>query len=287
MKWLQISIACAREQIHHIEEVLFFYGAESVDISDLEFNPIYENQVGEIIFWDSCRIKAIFNPKINIYQLKKSLKNLCSNIDQNFFEDRDWIEEFNKNLKSSFLGKRLYVCPSNCNKFIGIGVKTLKLDPGLAFGSGTHDTTTLCLNFIDKFSFEEKITIDYGCGSGILAIAMALLGAKEVHAIDIDKIALDVTEFNSRNNKCIDKIKTDYAIKDDIAADLIIANILLDTLINSKEIFFKSLKNNGVLVLTGILRSQLEAIYKHYLDKFKLNNIFYEHEWCLIELIKT
>ena len=164
----------------------------------------------------------------------------------------------------------------------------IRLDPGRAFGTGTHETTKLCFNFLDDFKFTENLKmIDYGCGSGILSLVAAALGCKQITAIDNDPLALEITEKNVATNSWqkVITVATLENIKME-KCDLLIANILLEALVSLKAIFSKLVRKNGFLVLSGITTSQREALISSYDAEFEKQEIKILNDWCMLVFSK-
>ena len=162
------------------------------------------------------------------------------------------------------------------------------MDPGLAFGSGSHETTHLCLEYLDSSNLKELTVIDYGCGSGILSIAALSLGAKNVIAVDIDPQAIIATKENAKINNVDKKISiVSSDILADTEADLLIANILSNPLMTLRDKFIELIKSNGRIVISGIMKNQLLEVSKHYEEFCNIVDIKERNKWCLIELIKS
>ena len=181
-------------------------------------------------------------------------------------EDKDWVREWMKDYHAICFGKRLWICPSWQQPPEPKAVN-LMLDPGLAFGSGTHPTTTLCMRWLDGQELTDKTIIDYGCGSGVLAVAALLLGATSAHCVDIDPQALIATIDNANRNK-LDLANIHTAIPKDFdtstTAEVVIANILATPLIELSELIASLVQPNGDLILSGILPQQADMVMQAY-----------------------
>jgi ribosomal protein L11 methyltransferase len=180
-------------------------------------------------------------------------------------------------------GHNLWICPSWHSPPDPLATNII-LDPGLAFGSGTHTTTSLCLRWLDQYAPQGSKVIDYGCGSGVLAIAAALLGAETVHAVDHDQQAIIATSANSLRNAIAKNTLKTYlpTTMPKVKADLLLANILAQPLIDLAGSFSKKLKPEGRIVLSGFLENQLEPITKLYNRWFIMDNPTIEKEWVLL-----
>ena len=193
MHWNQISFEVNKLEADLASEVLIDHGSISISYSDAQDNAIFEPPIGETPLWEFIRITALFQSEVNTKLIINSLSEIC-NIKVNDvikLEDKIWEEECQKYFSSMQFGKKLWVCPSwELKHSIPSDAIIINMDPGLAFGTGTHQTTSLCLEFLDENPPISSDVIDFGCGTGILAIAAAKLGAKRVIAIDNDPQAV-------------------------------------------------------------------------------------------------
>ena len=284
MHWNQISFEVNKQEADLVSEVLLGLGSLSISYCDSQDNPIFEPPVGQTPLWESILITALFKSEVDINQVADKLSESC-NIkinDSLKVEDKIWEEECQKDFPSMQFGKNLWVCPSwDSKNVIPKDAIVIKMDPGLAFGTGTHQTTSLCLEFLDKNPPLGATVIDFGCGTGILAIAAAKLGAKTVSAIDNDPQAISASENNVKKNHCEDIVKTFHTAEQLklMRCDLLLANILANPLIELESLFSKIVKPNGTIVLSGILEEQVEKVLDCYAKNF--NNIKTENkgEW--------
>jgi len=288
LRWYKVELAVSRANAIPLEEILVAIGAISISMTNKSKKDIYEPGVGETPLWELINISALFEQKTIEKDITSAL-NLIEYFDLSIseLEETNWIESYQKNFQPIKFGKNLYVVPSweKSNKFDD--KTSIKMDPGLAFGSGSHETTHLCLEYLDSSNLKELTVIDYGCGSGILSIASLLLGAKYTIASDIDPQALKATKENSINNKVIDRIEI---VKPDlipnIKIDLLIANILSKTLINLRNNFSNLLESNAKLILSGIMKNQLKEVIDYYEKFFTMQSVKYKNDWCLVEFLK-
>jgi len=288
LRWYKAELVCSRVNANTLEEILVAIGAISISMTNKSKKDIYEPGVGETPLWDLINISALFEQKI----LKKDIASALnlieySDLSISELEETNWIESYQKNFQPIKFGKNLYVVPSweESNKFAD--KTSIKMDPGLAFGSGSHETTHLCLEYLDSSNLKKLTVIDYGCGSGILGIAALSLGAKNVIAVDIDPQAIIATKENAKINN-VDK-KISIVSPDSLAdteADLLIANILSNPLMTLRDKFIELIKSNGRIVISGIMNKQLQEVIKHYEDFCNIVDIKERNKWCLIELIK-
>jgi len=288
LRWYKVELAGTRANASTIEEILVAIGAISISMTNKSKKDIYEPGVGETPLWELINISALFEQKILEKDIASALNLIeYSNLSISELEETNWIESYQKNFQPIKFGKNLYVIPSweESNKFDDKTI--IRMDPGLAFGSGSHETTHLCLEYLDSSNLKELTVIDYGCGSGILGIATLLLGAKNVIAVDIDPQAIIATKENAKVNnvdKKISIVSSDSLA--DIEADILIANILSNPLMTLRDKFIELIKSNGRIVISGIMKKQLQEVSKHYEEFCNIVDIKERNKWCLIELLK-
>ena len=291
MDWIQLSLQTDQDKAYFVSEVLMGFGSLSISYSDAYDEAIYDPPVGKTHLWKSVIINALFAPDVNQAYIKSSLQELCGieTLEYRTIKERIWEDECKKDYHAMRFGKQLWTCPSWENQTnLPDEAIVINIDPGLAFGTGTHQTTQLCLEYLDKYPPIGLQVIDFGSGTGVLAIAAAKLGAKSVIAFDNDPQAITATKQNLQKNKCenIVKIRTTVNAKNYNVCDLLVANILANPLIELAPTFNNLLKQDGVLVLSGILIDQCENIlncYSQYLDNLE---VLKKDEWCLVSGIK-
>lgn len=285
MQWIQLIIPCSRLYSADVESAALEAGALSVTLQDAADQPILEPAVGETPLWDDCVMTALFSSKIDTNNVNEQMTTYLSgtiNARWEQLEDKDWSQEWKQHFQPLKCGDRLWICPS----WIAppdLNAVNLILDPGLAFGTGSHPTTHLCLRWLDQQDLKGKIVIDYGCGSGILGIAALLLGAKQVIAVDNDPQALLASRDNAqRNNIAASRLST--YLPDDvpttICADVMVANILASPLISLAPKLCAMTKPKGLLCLAGLLENQIDAVSKPYLEQFTFSSPSIESEWA-------
>jgi len=288
LRWYKVELACSRANANILEEILVAIGAISISMTNKSKKDIYEPGVGETPLWNLLNISALFEQKILEKDIASALNFIeYSNLSISELEEINWIESYQKNFQPIKFGKNLYVVPlwEESSKFDD---KTrIKMNPGLAFGSGSHETTHLCLEYLDSSNLKESTVIDYGCGSGILGIAALSLGAKNVIAVDIDPQAIIATKENAKINN-VDKKISIFSLDNlaDIESDLLIANILSNPLMTLRDKFIDLIKPSGRIVISGIMKKQLLEVSKHYEEFCNIVDIKERNKWCLIELIK-
>lgn len=290
MQCLQVSIAAARDDVPLLEEAVLSRGAVSVSLVDAADTPLYEPGVGETPLWQRVIVRALFSADRDAAQLLVDLGKACAKIEPSdcrveLLEDKDWLRSWMDAYEPLCIGERLWVCPSwkpippQCTV-------PLRLDPGLAFGTGTHPTTALCLEWLDGQDCVAKTVLDYGCGSGILALAAALLGATQVHAIDNDPQALSATRDNAERNNVAEQINI-IAAGDpsclSLQTDIVLANILAAPLIELAPLLQLLLAPGGMLVLSGLLESQVAAVQRAYAATIVFADPVARQQWVRLE----
>ena len=287
MSWKQISFEVKKSETDLISEVLMGLGSLSITYSDAQDDAIYEPPVGQTPLWDSVKVNALFSSEVNQKSIETSILKICNIVVIETLElkDRVWEDECKKDFPSMRFGKRLWVCPSwdTETKFSNDSL-VINMDPGLAFGTGTHQTTSLCLEYLDSNPPENLQVIDFGCGTGVLAIAAAKLGAKSVVAIDNDPQAVLSSKENVAKNNYENIISTFHSIdqKEGIECDLLIANILANPLIELEPLFSDLVCSNGKLLLSCILKEQVDKVIRCYSINFSNIEVANKGEWFRI-----
>lgn len=271
MNWLQCFIDIPRQQAEQYEDLLLALGASSVTYRDAADQPLFEPGPGEIALWDNVQLVGLFTEDFEEETLRAQLAaEFGTALPPVHFEpledqvwERAWIEHF----QPMAFGKRLWIYPSWAD-VPDDGSVILRLDPGLAFGTGTHPTTALCLEWLDAQNMSCKTVIDYGCGSGILAIAALLLDAESALCVDNDPQALTATQDNAQQNHCAEKLRMKLVETTgeplDAQADVVLANILAGPLRELAPLIAPLVKPGGDLVLSGILAEQAEDVMNAY-----------------------
>ena len=287
MIWKQISFEVKKSETDLVSEVLMGLGSVSITYSDALDDAIYEPPVGQTPLWDNVKVNALFSSEVNQKSIETSISDICNIvvIDTVTLKDRVWEEECQKDFPSMRFGKRLWVCPSwDTESILSNDSIVIHMDPGLAFGTGTHQTTSLCLEYLDSNPPKNLRVIDFGCGTGILAIAAAKFGAKSVIAIDNDPQAVLSSKENVATNKCENTITTIHSIdqESDNKCDLLIANILANPLVELEPLFSDLVHTKGMLLLSGILKEQVDRVVKCYSINFSNIEVANKGEWFRI-----
>jgi len=290
LSWYKVNLICYSNDVSLIEEIFLAHEAISISLIDKSRNnPIYEPRVGETPLWDVIELSALFNEKISKKVISSYLDRIpYSNLKIKKLENQNWIKKYQESFVPLKFGERLWVSPTWISEDSDPEGVNLRLDPGMAFGTGSHETTRLCLEYLEKSTLKGLTILDYGCGSGILSIAALMLGANHVIATDIDPQALEATKENSRNNKVIDRIAiVQPSLIPSIKIDLLIANILSNILIDQRDSFSNLLEPRGKLVLSGVMKSQLKKVIDYYERYFTMEDVIYKNNWCLIKFVRS
>lgn len=286
--WQQLHLTVDQSTVDVISDFFTEHQALLISLSDAKDQPLFEPAPGETPMWSKVELVALFDDKQDLSQLMRHLQQHIgeqhiSAFHQTQLSDRDWQQACQQQFPAMQIGKRLCIYPSWESADDSAQTAKVILDPGLAFGTGQHPTTALCLEWLDQHIKGGEILIDYGCGSGILAIAAIKLGCQQVIAIDNDPQALQATDDNARRNQlsseqlltCLpEAIPT-------IEADMLVANILAKPLIALKDRFIRLLKPHGNIALSGLLATQLNDIHQHYQVDVDLQAAPIRNEWAL------
>ncbi len=286
MAWHQISVITSEQIAPSVADFFSDLGAVSVTYMDAEDEPVYEPAIGETKIWTQTRVIALYEldadpAKIRSRSLKHFQQNCLKHWEFEIIEDQAWERAWMAHYHPMKFSGKLWVCPTGQEQREDNTV-CLILDPGLAFGTGTHPTTALCLEWLASHNLQGKTVIDYGCGSGILAIAALLLGAKQAYAIDIDPQAITATENNAQKNNVKDKIicsLPDRFNTENVKADVVLANILAKPLIEMAGQIAGLLVSGGQLVLSGILAEQTDSVMGAYRSYLSFNKPEQKEDW--------
>jgi ribosomal protein L11 methyltransferase len=269
MDWRQFVMDLEKLNPDIIEEVFARHGAHSITFTDAGGKPVLEPAPGEAPLWQDSRITGLFSIDADLSQLQEDLKRSLG-IDVlpphqiEDIENRVWEREWLKDFGPMRFGERLWICPGD-SSVDDENALIVRLDPGLAFGTGTHATTALCLDWLDGLSLANSTMLDYGCGSGVLAIAALKLGCVSASAMDIDPQAVTATRTNARRNNVDSQLTvTDAADVIDSQFDIVIANILAAPLIALAEPIANHVKGGCLLALSGILSEQVDDVLGAY-----------------------
>ncbi|HDU8647001.1 50S ribosomal protein L11 methyltransferase [Morganella morganii] len=292
MPWIQIRLNSTGADAEVIGDELTETGAVSVTFQDSHDTPIFEPLPGETRLWGDTDVIGLYDAETDMKAVVAQLQQhpllgekFVHKIEQ--IEDKDWEREWMDNFHPMRFGQRLWICPS-WREIPDPDAVNVMLDPGLAFGTGTHPTTSLCLEWLDGLDLNGKTVIDFGCGSGILAIAALKLGAKEAIGIDIDPQAIQASRDNAERNGVSDRLTLYLSDKkpQTLSADVVVANILAGPLRELAPVIGALPQTGGLLGLSGVLATQAEGVADAYRDVFEIDEIAEKEEWCRITATK-
>jgi ribosomal protein L11 methyltransferase len=288
MPWIQLKIPADPDSADQLEDVLMGMGADAVSMEDAADQPLYEPDHGTTPLWSQTTVTGLFQSSYDITELCSNIRDTwhqqtqqsLEDIDVTLVEDKDWARAWMDDFHPLNFGERLWIVPS-WHDAPDPDAANLLLDPGLAFGTGTHDTTALCLQWLDGADVQGKRVIDYGCGSGILGLAALLLGADHVMGVDTDPQALEASRENARRNEVDESKLSLHLPKDepDALADVTLANILAQPLIGLAPHLAAKTRPGGDIVLSGILNHQARDVMAAYEPWFIMDEPEQQGEW--------
>ena len=258
-----------------VEAIFLQHGAHSVTFSDAGDRPVLEPAPGETPLWNDTRITGLFGPDADLEAVAEDLRRSLGieELPEHSFEsleNRDWEREWLRDFGPMRFGRRLWVCPGDSTAEEGSVV--VRLDPGLAFGTGTHATTAMCLEWLDGHDLQDRSLLDYGCGSGILAIAALQLGCARAHAMDIDVQAITATRRNASQNSVLDRLSISSSPEGIVGEyDIVVANILAGPLSELADSICRHVISGGLLALSGILAEQVDDVTGSYAPWIELD----------------
>ena len=289
-EWQELHFTAHKDQIEPLEDWLFARGALSVTLEDEADQPLLEPGPGETPLWDAVRLTALFAGHEDLTPLLGEVPpELCTQAPSVAVPvaDREWTRVWEDQFHPLQMGERLWICPSWTPPPDPDAVNIL-LDPGLAFGTGTHPTTAMCLRALDADLPPGKRVVDYGCGSGILGIAAARLGAAAVLGVDNDPQAMTASRDNARRNEVPDTTFPVVLPQDNLvatwqaSANWVVANILAGPLVALAPVLTSLMVPGGRLLLAGLLADQAEAVIEAYAPKVALSIADQQEEWVLL-----
>ncbi|MBQ0724167.1 MAG: 50S ribosomal protein L11 methyltransferase [Cycloclasticus sp.] len=293
MAWQQLTIATNPKLAPLFETLLEELGSLSVTMTDGADQPIYEPPLETTPLWQQVVVTGLFDDQHDLSQSEQYFrhhlateKNWSLNIQR--LEDQVWERVWLDDFKPIEFSNNFWVCSTE-HEVPEPNATIMRLDPGLAFGTGTHPTTALCLEWLASHPLSNARVVDFGCGSGILAIAALLLGAERAIGIDIDPQALTASNNNALLNKVQGKLQVfDAEQYPRDAATHVIANILAEPLVTLAHDISNLVEKNGHLLLSGILTEQIEQVVNAYSDNFNFDPPLIKGEWaCLHGCKKT
>ncbi len=295
MPWLQRLTDTHRDNAPAIEDALLEAGAVSVTLTEHippgnTEKPILEPKLGETLLWEKTQVIGFFDAGCNTntidQQLSPHLSEQCASRWEQL-EDKDWEREWMQNYQPIQCAESLWICPSWITPPDPNAINVM-LDPGLAFGTGTHPTTFLCMQWLAEQPLQQQEVIDYGCGSGILGVTALLLGAKQATGIDIDPQALLASHENTQRNGLNPALFPVFLPESAPPAtmDIVVANILAAPLVDLAEHILALLKPGGKLCLSGILVEQAQDVINAYSHNIDFNPTTTKEEWVRLDGIR-
>ncbi len=294
MAWLELSLTLHANQQERVELALEDLGALSITLRDADADTpderaIFEPGVGELPLWNDIVLNALFDGTVDRSGLVHALHELVPELSPERIafrevEDQDWVRAWMDQFQPMQFGRRLWIYPTTIAPAADDADKVIvHLDPGLAFGTGTHPTTALCLEWLDATEVKGKTVVDFGCGSGVLAVAALKLGAERAIGVDNDPQAIEASRVNAERNGVAENM--DLYLPQDFPskrADVLIANILAGPLYDLAPLFAANLKPGGLLALSGILKGQEDELLARYAEWFDDLAVATREDWVRI-----
>lgn len=285
MAWIKLSLGARAKDTDALEEALLELGAQAVTLTDAADEPVLEPAPGTTPLWSETRVTGLFPGDVSTTELTRALSERLGlgtrpAVHIELMEDQDWVRAWMAHYRPMRFGRRLWICPSGRTLQSDADSVVVRLDPGLAFGTGTHPSTALCLRWLDGLDLRRRTVIDYGCGSGVLAVAAALLGAEQVWAVDIDAQAETATRANAVRNGVAGRVHVgNPASVSAQQAEILVANILAGPLIALAPHLHDLLVDGGRLALAGILDRQSQDVADAYQPYFQLDAAEHQDGW--------
>jgi ribosomal protein L11 methyltransferase len=287
----KLKLTAPGNQVESIEDLLLELGALSTSLEDAGDHTLLEPLPGETPVWPEAVVSGLFEDDADAAAITLALSTLLGiapgTIAREDVEERDWVRAWMDDFRPMRFGERLWIVPTGYEPPDPEAVNLL-LDPGLAFGTGTHPTTALCLEWLDAHPPVDASVIDYGCGSGVLAIAALRLGARHCIGVDLDPQALIATRANARRNDIADE-RLPVCLPEDLHAgpvDLVMANILSGPLVELAPVLGRLVRPGGRLILSGLLEEQAETVKAAYGDGFTMEVPTVRQGWALLAGIR-
>ncbi|HEX6638387.1 MAG TPA: 50S ribosomal protein L11 methyltransferase [Steroidobacteraceae bacterium] len=291
MPQLALTLTLDGLDAERVEESCFELGALAVSYTDQHDDPILEPAPGEFRLWPHSRLQALFpfetSPEELVASLSHVLRIDASRMQVETLADKVWEREWLRDFHPMCFGRRLWVAPHHAHVHTE-GAVVVKLDPGMAFGTGTHATTAMCLAWLDEHVVEGDLAIDYGCGSGVLAVAAVKLGASAAHAFDIDPQALTATRDNAESNDVgaqVHVVEQDAGLP--MGVDLLLANILCGPLCELAPRFAALVRPGGRIVLAGLLNNQAEEVTHAHEPWFEISPFAIRDGWTALSGVRS
>ncbi len=289
MLWQQLIVEADDQDPETLSAFFEAHGALSVTLADAADQPLFEPDPGTTPLWPATRVTALFAAEADLLPVKRALAEqfgagLLDRMVEQPLQDQNWERAWLDRFQPMRFGEHLWICPDGQRPPAGEEQVLIDLDPGLAFGTGTHPTTALCLAWLDHHPPRGLRVLDFGCGSGILAIAALKLGAAAVWGVDIDQQALWASRDNAARNRVADGLTT--TLPEDLPEqdyDLLLANILANPLIELAPRLAGLVRPGGQLVLSGILSEQAAEVQQAYAPWFRFSAPAEQEGWVRLQ----
>lgn len=284
MEWRQFVMNLESIDPDRLEAVLLESGAQSITLTDAGDAPVLEPGPGETPLWPDTRVTALFSPDTDFEQVATDIRRSLGlertpSYSVEALADRAWEREWMDRFGPMRFGRRLWIVPGEGPAPDPEAV-IVRLDPGLAFGTGTHETTALCLEWLDSAKLRGRRVFDFGCGSGILGIAALKLGALSVDAMDIDLQAVTATRQNARRNGVLEALNVSTELPPASRQyDVVLANILAGTLIENAALITNWTRSGGQVVLAGLLTGQSDDVIREFADRVEFDPPVARGDW--------
>lgn len=288
--WRQLSVTVQASLAESLSDWFMANGALSVGFDDAGDQPLFEPPPGATPLWRQTRVTALFEGAVDVEALSQAVRRRLDPgilaLESTVVEDQPWERAWMEHFKPMRFGRRLWICPTGFEPPEPAAINVI-LDPGLAFGTGTHPTTALCLEWLDSLELAGLSVLDYGCGSGILAVAALKLGARSAEGIDIDPQALTASADNARKNAVEEHLTLAYPTdgRGEPAA-VVVANILAGPLVALAGDILGRLKPGGHLALSGILTEQADEVRAAYVDHVDFDPLRLREDWAILTGVK-
>ena len=293
MPWVEVSVDVARADTADAEQALEDLGALAVTLQDEADHPVLEPGPGETPLWPTVNVCGLFESGVDRAMVHDGLQGVPGaarpgNLRWREVGDRDWERAWMDRFRPMRFGRELWIVPTGMELPPGEEGIRIRLDPGLAFGTGTHPTTALCLEWLDGQALKGALVVDYGCGSGILAIAAALTGATRVDAVANDPQALEASAANAVRNGVASVVRAiepgAFRARD---ADVVLANILAGPLIELAPRITACVKSGGRIVLSGLLTEQVDEVVAAFANSCEVEETTAFEGWARVVLLKA
>lgn len=288
MPWLELHLRLPATDYQQVESALDAAGALAQTLTDAEDNPVLEPAPGQTPLWPQLKVQALFAAEQDPLDLLCALEGqLPESVLRSArfakLDDRDWTRAWMDHYQPMRFGRRLWIYPSTIEPPRDSATVIVRLDPGLAFGTGTHPTTALCLEWLDGLEWHGESVFDYGCGSGVLAVAALRLGAGVAYGLDNDPQALLASRENAHRNGVEAQLQI-LGVGDPLppACDRLVANILLNPLIELSEAIASTVRPGGLAAFSGMLKGQDAEFIARYRDRFEDFAVQSQEDWIRV-----